>query len=119
VSATVTPDEAREVAHTIKRQIGVMGLATVGASDFGFTYTENDRGGLSFKARLHVNGGSRARVCRVNVVLNGVDTYDIDVVAPGRSKYDAPTVVEVARGAYCDDLTRIMLNLDSNGVITR
>lgn len=94
---------ARETAMTIKRQMGVAGLAVVGASDLAFTHDGN----LTFKARLHFKDQTRVRVTRVEVSLNAMDLYDIHVIHTQRqAKFE---------NIYAEDLTSFMYRLDAEG----
>lgn len=99
----------QSVADTIRKQMGVMGLGVVGASNLSFA-KGSGYGALTFKARLHHTGQTRARIMRVFVNLNAMDTYDIDVVTPDHKN------VRFASGVYADQLTATMCRLDSEGV---
>jgi hypothetical protein len=107
-----------DVANTIREQMGVFGLGVVGASHLGFMGGEDNLGALSFKARIHVNGSTRASVVRVTLGLTPADLYRLDVYVAGRG--DKPgTTVNVHDGIFAGDLTKAMYDLDSNGVSTR
>lgn len=72
-------EESREIATTMKRQIGVMTLMSLGASEFTAI-----NGGLRFKARIlpfNDNGTRSGRAAKmfVEVRLNGLDYYDVKV----------------------------------------
>lgn len=95
---------ARAVAQTIKKQLGIPGLGVVGAHDFAFT----KEGTLAFKARLHFKGQTRVRISRVEVSLNGMDLYDINVYHPLRTN-------EFATDVYAEDLVKTMYRLDREG----
>lgn len=117
-TATLTRDEAAQVATTIKRQFGVMALATLGASDFMALGGETQPlGGLRFTARIlpFTKSGRRAarpRCMFVTVTLNCRDLYDIKV-----QWLDRFTVVDhwEASDVYAEDLHRVALRLDYDG----
>ena len=103
-----------EVANTIKKQMGVGGMMTVGAHQFFYTKGEHGMGALTFKARLHYTDQSRVRICRVTISLSPMDYYD--VLVQHADKWGV-----VQREAKFTDvdafsLTGLMLDLDSKGI---
>jgi len=104
-----TSSEFQTTARTIKKQLGVMGLGVVGAHQIQFAKGQGF-GALTFKARLHYTGQSRARIMRVFVNLTAMDTYDIDVITPENVE------VQFAHDVYAAQLTALMYRLDSEGV---
>jgi hypothetical protein len=106
---TVTPDEAQRVALTIKQQITLGVWMSLGAHEPGFI--REQRGGLTFKARLIVPGQTRVRIMRVTIVLTGRDTYDIEVGYMKARTFEWVTRFE-ATDVYADSLARTLLALD-------
>jgi hypothetical protein len=102
------PAHAADVANTIRQQLGVMGLGVVGAHNL--MSTSEQRGGLTFNARLHYQGQSRARIMRVTITLTGMDLYDVVVSTPDYRN------VTVAESYYAIQLTGAMYDLDAEGV---
>lgn len=100
-------DYDREVANTIRQQLGVWGLGVVGASQLAVSEIEG-RTALTFTARLHRTGQTRVRKARVFVSLNAMDLYDVTVF------YDV-AYYPVATNVYADGLTAAMYRLDSEG----
>lgn len=105
---TATADQARQVADTIRKQLGVFGLGVVGASNLGYTTT--GQGALTFKARLHFVDRDQTRVMRVTIVLTAADLYDIRVTRPNYTDH------VYAEGVHADQLTDLMYRLDAEGV---
>jgi hypothetical protein len=99
---------AAYAADTIRQQLGVMGLAVVGAHNL--MSTSEQRGGLTFNARLHYQGQSRVRIMRVTITLTGMDLYDVVVSTPDYRN------VTVAESYYAIQLTGAMYDLDAEGV---
>lgn len=76
---TYSKDESLEIARTIQKQVGSMTFATLGASDFRAT-----NGGLRFNARILPFNDTGERSSRpakmiVEIKLNGLDYYDVEV----------------------------------------
>lgn len=110
MSDTATrPDNAAEVANTIRQQLGIFGLGVVGASHMAYD-SSRGRGALTFKARLHFAGQSRARIMRVTIILTDADLYDVVVCRPDY------TEATFADGIYAEDLTATMYRLDAEGI---
>lgn len=107
--STDTKHEFATVADTIRQQAGVWGLGVVGASNLGFC-KGSGHGALSFKARLHFKGQTKARVMRVTISLNAADLYDIVVTRPDCTEF------EFATDVYAGDLTSMLYALDAEGV---
>ena len=99
----------RKVAQTIKSQIGIGALMSVGAHQFAY---EVDPDGLTFKARLSLRGQTRVRVMRVSVLLMGSDTYEVRVTYADRGRFYTTKQTDV----YAEDLPRTILDLDRFGV---
>ena len=109
ITSRYSVEESMEIASTIKRQIGVMNLMTLGASEFNAV-----DGGLRFKARIlpFNSSGKRLRrpsVMYVEIVLNSLDYYDVRVV-----RMDG---VEHYNGSNIDAFTigNLMFALDYDG----
>lgn len=100
---------AQRVAEIIKRQIGIGPLMSVGAHQFAYT---SDPEGLTFKARLCVEGQTKVRIMRVNVSLTPSDTYEVKVTFCDRGRYYS----SVQENIYADMLPKVLLDLDSHGV---
>lgn len=100
----------RYVAETIRKQVGIMGLAVVGASHLAFSENGSGGGSLTFKARLHYRDQTKVRVMRVFIELNEKDLYDVRVVTPEQKS------VVFAHDVYADELTAVMYRLDAEGV---
>lgn len=99
----MTKQEAQQSAGTVKKQLGVFGLAVVGASQIAFT----GDGGLTFKARLHFAGQSKVRISRITITPNALDTYDVDVFhSQKQARYE---------NVYNDDLLTLMYQIDAEG----
>lgn len=107
---------AKEVANTIRKQIGVAGFMTLGTSDLCYTVADG-KPGLMFHARVlpflkSGERGARVRIVGVTVLLNALDTYDVTV------KYftGGEWVIHYQQeGVYADQLTKLMLALDYDG----
>lgn len=72
----------RDVGKAVHVQLDTKVMWSLGAT--GLQYSAEGLGGVEFDARIlpfKVNGerGSRARVMRVKVLLNGSDYYDVSV----------------------------------------
>lgn len=102
---------SQQVAEIIRRQITPGSLMSVGASDFAFL--KEQRGGLTFKARLALRGQSRARTMRVQVVLTVLDLYRVTVTYLDRGRYYDVVVADEIDSL---SLPRTILNLDSFGI---
>lgn len=77
--------DLRIVGDNLHRQLDRQVLWSLGAS--GVQYSAQGRGGIEFDARIlpfKANGerGTRARIMRVKILLNGSDYYDITVGYP-------------------------------------
>lgn len=106
-----TANRRREVATTIKRQIGVGVLMAVGASDFTAHTNREGQPGLAFVARVIPDGQSRPRRMHVSVTLNAEDYYDILVTYQRHGSLEMTTHREWC-GIDCDNLGRTLLSLD-------
>ena len=104
---TTTASEAQAVAAVIRRQITVGVLMSLGAHDLA--YSTDQRGALTFKARIIRKGQTRVRIMRVTVTLTDRDTYNIQVGY--MQKFDWVSYVDLT-DVYADSLARVLLDLD-------
>lgn len=112
IATVYTEAEAREIASTIKRQIGAGSLMALAAHDFIAL-----DGGLRFIARIlpfNKNGkrSTRAAKMLVEVKLNFMDLYDVRVVEVRNFELVEHFTVQHV-DAY--SLPRLMLALDFDG----
>lgn len=115
MSITTDNTAFREVASTIRSQIGALTLMSLGATDLGSV--NYGLGGLAFRARIlpfNADGArsEQPRALRVLVTLNSADLYDVAVEYARRGK-----TVTHARVEDIDarQLSRTMLALDYDG----
>lgn len=116
MTTTQTQNYSAEVAQTIRSQIGVMSLMTLGAHDLRQGTDASGNPGLTFAAIIlpMEADGTRASEpveMQVQVTLNGVDLYDVLVayLSDGvKTHYEADDV-------DCGSLPRLMLALDYDG----
>lgn len=97
------------IANTIRRQMGVMSFAQVGASDLRVV----DKG-LTFMARLHYAHQSRVLKMRVTVVLAPADTYTVTVTRT--NKWGAVLSEHEWENVYADQLAGLIQSFDLEGV---
>lgn len=106
---------AQEVAQTIRQQIGLGVLWSLGATAFHYgTKDGNPYLGMDVRIlpyRKDGKRGSRPRVMRLRVELTPADLYDITVEYIQR--YEKITHF-TATGIYCDQLSHLLLSLDSD-----
>lgn len=108
--------DLRNVGKTVHGQIDHKVMWSLGAT--GLQYSAEGLGGIEFDARIlpfKVNGerGSRARVMRVKVLLNGSDLYDVTVGYLNK-RFDWVEHA-VVRDVYADNLHLVLLALDWDG----
>lgn len=108
--------EVLAVAKTIYSQIERGSLWALGAGKVSAVLVD-DMPGLSFPARIlpfRADGtrASRPRVMKVEVLLNGLDLYDVRVT--WRQGAEIRTHFQL-RNVYAEDLTALMLSLDFDG----
>lgn len=106
----------RDVGKTVHGQIDRKVMWSLGAS--GIQYSAEGLGGVEFDARIlpfKVNGerGTRARVMRVKVLLNGSDLYDIHVGYLNK-RYEWVEHAMIG-DVYADYLHLALLALDYDG----
>lgn len=102
----------KEVANTIRQQLGFGGLATLGASDLSVLNV--GMGALSFTARIlpfNKNGkrSARAEKMLVVIMLDFDDSYTVRVIRPNGEVFFGGSHI------YCTELTAMALALDYNG----
>lgn len=105
------------VADTIRRQVGTMIFATLGASNLAYFTDEWGAPGLRFRARIlpfnrRGERGSAPRVMDVEVTLNGADLYDLNVTYATRG---VVTEHYVASGLDAYMLRATLFSLDYDG----
>jgi hypothetical protein len=97
------------IANTIRRQIGVMTFAQVGASDLRVVEK-----GLTFVARLHYAHQTRVWKMRVTVVLEPSDTYTLTVER--RDRWGEVKTSRTWDNLYADHLPALIQSFDLEGV---
>lgn len=116
--ATATiQNEDQIIAQTIRDQIGVYGLMTLGASQLHYFKNSVGEPGLTFTARIlpFTKSGarsSRPAKMRVDVVLSCMDLYDVTVVRHTRGEREVHFRGE---GLDASDLQTLMVALDYDG----
>jgi hypothetical protein len=103
------------IPDTIRSQIGVGVLMSLGASDLlaDRVHVPKPRyDTLQFNARI-LDKSKRKRVMKVRVVLDPSDTYSIKVTYPERGNPFQEVVHYEVDDVYCDQLAEILLRLDS------
>lgn len=102
------------IATTIKSQIGVGSLMSVGASGFIAQSDDSATPGLGFTARLHpyTKTGNRSTAARKMTVWVNLTADDLYRVRVRYGKYSEHTHFETD-GIYADQLPRLILSLDS------
>lgn len=105
-----------ETAETIRQQITLGVLMSLGAHNLELHTDDSDQPALMFTARVlpfNVNGTrlQQPRNMRVLVTLTAADTYDISV-----DYHRGTTIVRhfAAAGVYADQLPPVLLSLDSD-----
>lgn len=103
------------IPDTIRRQIGVGVLMSLGATDLmadrqHVPAPEYDT--LTFRARILTKTHAK-RIMRVRVILDPSDTYSITVTYPKRGNPFEEVVHFEANDVYCDQLARTLLDLDN------
>lgn len=101
------------IPDTIRRQIGVGVLMSLGASDLMADRVHVKPplfDTLTFRARI-LDDKHRKRVMRVRVVLDPSDTYSIMVTYPKRGSTEEVVHYE-ADDVYNDQLAELLLRLD-------
>lgn len=117
---TVNTEATREVANTIRKQIGVAAFMSLGASGLSLTHRDGNPG-LHFLARIlpflkSGKRGTRPRIMLVDVVLNAMDTYDVYVGYLAKNDHGHHWVKHYeAKDIYADQLARLMIALDYDG----
>lgn len=107
MSNTLIPD-------TIRSQIGVGVLMSLGASDLMADREHVQKplyDTLVFRARI-LDKSKRKRVMRVRVVLDPSDTYSIKVTYPQRGNPTEEVVHYEVDDVYFDQLAEVLLRLD-------
>ena len=112
-------ERAAEIAITIKKQIGVGSLASLGAHNFlaAGPVVSGERGGLDFAVRIlpfRADGtrGTAPRIMRCRVTLTAADDYKVRVAYLNRHNI---VVHYEGDGFYFDQLPALMLALDYDG----
>lgn len=113
---------AQEVAQTIRQQIGLGVLWSLGATALHYGTEKNGNPFLGMAVRIlpyRKDGkrGSRPRVMRLRVELTPADLYDITVEYTQRNRHtgDYEKITHfTATDVYCDQLSRLLLTLDSD-----
>lgn len=126
--STSTQIDTREIANTIRQQITVGVLMSLGAHDIGAARMAHEQGGpmlpsLVFKALVlpfNKNGerSERPRKMYVIVSLTPADTYKITVTYNanvGNGRGPDRTDHYHATDVYAEDLSRTLLALDYDG----
>ena len=126
--STSTQIDTREIANTIRQQITVGVLMSLGAHDIGAARMAHEQGGpmlpsLVFKALIlpfNKNGerSERPRKMYVIVSLTPADTYKITVTYNanvGNGRGPDRTDHYHATDVYAEDLSRTLLALDYDG----
>jgi len=88
-----TTEESREIAATIRQQLGAQFAIMTGAKNFGF-----GDGSLSFTI-----GRNSKKVTNVSIVLEDNDTYTMIFSNVNMRKCEVKTIAEV-KNVYCDML---------------
>lgn len=103
-----------EIPNTIRQQIGVGVLMSLGASDLMADRVHVKAplyDTLTFRARILTRDTHQKRIMRVRVVLDPSDTYSITVTYPKRGSTEEVVHYE-AEMVYFDQLPRLLLALD-------
>lgn len=120
--STATSTETREIAATIRSQIGPSVLMSLGAHDLGcgtIAHQKGQRGlpTMAFKARILPftktgKRGATPRNMHVVISLDSNDTYVVTVAYQNRGeRVDHFHTADV----YAEDLPRLLLALDYDG----
>ena len=114
---TLSPQYIAQVAKTIRRQIEVGVLFSLGARQFAAISTSGGvKPALAFNATIlpYRKDGSRgtgARTMLVEVALNALDLYDITVTYRNRGELVTHESIE---NVDAFSLSRVLLSLDSD-----
>jgi hypothetical protein len=105
---TTTNNELIYIGKTVKTQIGMMTMMSIGGRDFkAMPETETQRGGLRFTV-------GRNRLTQVVVRLMWNDTYTVEFVKVN-ARTRAERVVKSYDLTYCDQLSDLVYELATNG----
>jgi len=127
MTTTIAPDTARDwqrahaVADTIREQIGVNVLASLGAHDFRTTIMDGGSPALHFTARIlrmKADGTRSSQVRNMHVLVWLTDRDDYGVRVSFIERFKLVKHYE-ASGIYADRLARLMLSLDFDGDTVR
>lgn len=106
---------ATAIAATIRQQIELGVLMSLGARDLAYT-TAGEKPGFTFKAtvlpfRKDGTRGTRGRTMRVTITFSPVDDYTVTVGYLNRYEWVEHFRTE---GVYADALNRVLLSIDSD-----
>lgn len=115
MSQTIKDTQYKQVADTIRQQIGFWNFAAVGARDF--LYGSEERGSLSFHANIlpFTKTGKRsgcARIMDVKIICTFSDTYTVTVTYKRAGEI---ITHYTASNIYADQIGRVILALDYDG----
>ena len=120
-TTTIDMGRVREVANTIREQIGMGPLMSLGAHDFRHTIMDGGSPALHFRARIlrmKADGTRSEQVRNMHVLVWLTDRDDYGVRVTFVERFQLVKHYE-ASGFYADQLARLMLSLDYDGDTVR
>ncbi|QEP09085.1 hypothetical protein [Glutamicibacter sp. ZJUTW] len=105
------------IATTIRQQISLGSLMSLGMQQPAALTADNEEVGFTFLARIlpitkSGRRGTSPRIMRVSVTLNGNDLYDVEVTYIARRK---PVTHYEAVNVGAEQISTLMLALDYDG----